>query len=572
VGARRRRVSLAAAARPHDLRLVEDVNAFVHQDTRLLGLVAGRRHMGLGVPLLQVLTVEQLRSVLAHELGHYAGGDTRVSALVYRASATISRTVDNLGHTSVLGRLFRAYARLFQRVSLAVRRRQELLADEGSVRVTGPAVHESALREAQAAAVTWEFYLERYVGPLWQAGSAPTDLYAGFRSLLADPVRQGQVDSVRRSDDRPTDSYDSHPSLTDRVAHVRHVAGRDAAGEARPSRVLLRAADALETAMSSLVNARVLGTATTTTYALAEPLDPTPYVAGAGRAAAALSRATAAVDGGPEPAGLGRTLRLLEDGRDEALVVAMTGDRRDLGEQARTQDLHNVVDGPLALAASAGLAGSGIASWRASWSRPVELVGLDGVVVDLAARLDQALTDSGVARLRPVLTAAGVPLDDGEARPTVRAEDADPGHDVLAVWPELAHRLTRVDAYVTRDLLVLVPVRTSGSGRLRRAFAASYGLGRAGLRAAVRTRVEEVLATPLSEVVRRPGVRTLRWDDQPSVGFKDAVTAGWVLRLPSQEGVLAKLSATDEGVVPPAASVAALLRQLVGNRLETKVD
>jgi Zn-dependent protease with chaperone function len=82
---------------PDDLRLVEDVNAFVHQDTRLLGLVGGRRHMGIGLPLLEVLTVDQLRGVIGHELGHYAGGDTRVSALVHRAGATVARTSQHLG-------------------------------------------------------------------------------------------------------------------------------------------------------------------------------------------------------------------------------------------------------------------------------------------------------------------------------------------------------------------------------------------------------------------------------------------------------------------------------------------
>ncbi len=58
---------------PDDLRLVEDVNAFVHQDTRLLGLVGGRRHMCIGLPLLHVLTVDQLRGVIGHELGHKPG-------------------------------------------------------------------------------------------------------------------------------------------------------------------------------------------------------------------------------------------------------------------------------------------------------------------------------------------------------------------------------------------------------------------------------------------------------------------------------------------------------------------
>ena len=59
----------AGTRAPDDIRLLPDVNAAVSEDTRLLGLVGGTRHLYLGVPLLQTLDVGQLRSVLAHELG-----------------------------------------------------------------------------------------------------------------------------------------------------------------------------------------------------------------------------------------------------------------------------------------------------------------------------------------------------------------------------------------------------------------------------------------------------------------------------------------------------------------------
>lgn len=155
--------------------------------------------MGLGLPLLHMLTVDQLRGVIGHELGHYAGGDTRVSALVHRAGATVARTSEHLGPQTWLGRLFAAYARLYARVSLRVRRRQELRADAGSVRAVGREAHVQALVEVRAAAAAWDFFVSRYVVPLWQAGLAPQDVYAGYRRLLAEPTRQSQLDEVRAS-------------------------------------------------------------------------------------------------------------------------------------------------------------------------------------------------------------------------------------------------------------------------------------------------------------------------------------------------------------------------------------
>lgn len=269
--------------RPDDLRLVEDVNAFVHQDTRLLGLVGGRRHMGLGLPLLQVLTVDQLRGVIGHELGHYAGGDTRVSALVHRAGATVWRTSEHLGPQTWLGRLFAAYARLYARVSLRVRRRQELRADEGSVCVVGQETHVSALVEVRAAAAAWDLFVSRYVVPLWQAGAAPQDLYAGYRRLLAEPTRQSQLDEVRASAPQADadDPYDSHPSLAARVAHVRQLPDRDAPGDDRSARALLRNAPAAERQVTDELGVRVLGALPQDRYRMdVELLDPDPYTVG----------------------------------------------------------------------------------------------------------------------------------------------------------------------------------------------------------------------------------------------------------------------------------------------------
>src|SRR3954465_5896177 len=64
-----RELSAVAQTRmPDEILLIPIVNAAVSEDTRLLGLIGGRRRLYLGVPLLQALSVAQLRSVLAHEL------------------------------------------------------------------------------------------------------------------------------------------------------------------------------------------------------------------------------------------------------------------------------------------------------------------------------------------------------------------------------------------------------------------------------------------------------------------------------------------------------------------------
>jgi hypothetical protein len=138
--------------------------------------------MGIGLPLLEVLTVDQLPGGDRARARPLRGGDTRVSALVHRAGATVARTSEHLGPQTWLGRLFAAYARLYARVSLRVRRRQELRADAGSVRVVGRDTHVQGPRRGPHRRCCVGLLRLPLRVPLWQAGAAPQDLYAGFRA------------------------------------------------------------------------------------------------------------------------------------------------------------------------------------------------------------------------------------------------------------------------------------------------------------------------------------------------------------------------------------------------------
>jgi len=84
--------------------------------------------MAIGVGLIESTDVEGLRAVIAHELGHYSGGDTHLGPLVYRGAAAIARIRADLDNSAV-GAVFAAYGRLYQRVTSGVRRSQELAAD-----------------------------------------------------------------------------------------------------------------------------------------------------------------------------------------------------------------------------------------------------------------------------------------------------------------------------------------------------------------------------------------------------------------------------------------------------------
>ena len=98
-----RELAAATATRaPDEIRLVPDVNAAVSEATRPFALGPSIRRMFLGAPLLQGVSRNQLRAVLAHELGHHSTADARVGGLVHRGrhAAHPARSRRCLAHLS----------------------------------------------------------------------------------------------------------------------------------------------------------------------------------------------------------------------------------------------------------------------------------------------------------------------------------------------------------------------------------------------------------------------------------------------------------------------------------------
>lgn len=204
---------------PDEIRLVQHVNAAVSESSRWLGLVAGWRRMYVGVPLLVGLSTRQLRSVLAHELGHYSGRHTELAGVTYRGKESLRRIITHLGRRSWVGGLFRIYARLYLAVANGVNRRQELEADRWSARLAGRSVAISALQELPVLDAGWSLFRNHYVGPGLEQRRRPRDLFAGFQQFWSASARQEELEGVRS--DPPVEKrsiYDSHPSMSARVA------------------------------------------------------------------------------------------------------------------------------------------------------------------------------------------------------------------------------------------------------------------------------------------------------------------------------------------------------------------
>ena len=233
-------------AMPAEVYLVPDVNAWVMQRGGVMGL-GGRRVMGLGLPLMRILNCSQFSAVLAHEFGHYHGGDTKIGPWIYKTRGAIGRTLNALGDRSWLQAPFRCYAKMFLRVTHAVSRRQEFIADELAARTLGAKPLADGLCSVHRVGPAFDYYWHSECGPVLSAGFLPplADGFDQFVRAKHISQRMDQHLKVQLSDGN-ADPYDTHPPLRDRLAAIAHLPHGPTQEQELPAASLLEDVSALE--------------------------------------------------------------------------------------------------------------------------------------------------------------------------------------------------------------------------------------------------------------------------------------------------------------------------------------
>lgn len=206
-------------AMPSEVYLLFDMNAWVSSRGGFMGF-GSRRVMGIGLPLLHALTVDQFRAVIAHEFGHYHAGDIRLGPWIHKTRAALGRTIDLLSdRESILQWPFKLYAAGFLRITLAISRQQEYAADALAASAVGVRHLVDGLKRVHGAAIAYQHYLQTHLMYLMERGfSAP--IMEGFVRYIGSPRINQQIsrlidDEIREGQAQP---YDSHPSLRERIA------------------------------------------------------------------------------------------------------------------------------------------------------------------------------------------------------------------------------------------------------------------------------------------------------------------------------------------------------------------
>jgi Zn-dependent protease with chaperone function len=237
------------AKAPDEVYATLEVNASVTE-------VRGRRMMMIGVPLLHITSERGMRGIIAHEFGHYAGGDTRLGPWVWRTYDGVARTIDYLtdddgddGWTQrAVRQPFIWYGNAFMRITAAIKRRQEFAADQMAARSAGRDAYCEALRRIHAYAPSFDAYWENEVAAVLRAGRRPPVVHGFGEYLRSDMIDKASREFLELQMNQETDRYDSHPSLSERLDALQACEPGEP-DDSPPAMALVREPEALEREM-----------------------------------------------------------------------------------------------------------------------------------------------------------------------------------------------------------------------------------------------------------------------------------------------------------------------------------
>ena len=455
---------------PAELRLVSEANAAVSENPRILGFGHATRRLYLGLPILMGMSRSQLKAILSHEIGHYAGGHSRFGAVVHRGAISLAATCAVLRmlqagdpeaspgairkvvwaiqreYVALDYKIFSGYAWLYNRLFFYVRRAQEYEADRIAAQVVGGAELASALRRVYVLSAAWSDFRNRFLRPMRGVRCAPDDPFDAFGRMLTDPGYQPALREWAASPpQQPAAPLDSHPCLADRLVRLSDAADRGGVppGDAGrgPATALLPVLP--DRSWIPQLTEAMSGAATVDSL----PWDECVNRLGQARAAqsadrllraAAAASAVGAGGGGAYPGAvaptLGRVLDLVQTRRGElAAAVALAGSaagggaggadgtRADAGagRAGREDPLTPLATGLLALL-SCVMVATGRVHWQVTWRSVGDQLRLaaddvaDADIEQISDRVNSFVTDPSTANADSIslhLLSLGVDLD-----------------------------------------------------------------------------------------------------------------------------------------------------------------
>jgi Zn-dependent protease with chaperone function len=212
----------------HEVLLTGEHNAGVVQLPRLGVFGWHRNYLILGLPLLQGISVEEFRAILAHEFAHLSGSHGKFGAWIYRLRRTWEQIFEQMrkhgqGGGGVLASFLQWFWPRFNARAFVLSRVQEYEADALAARVTTPQALATGLIRTQVQG-RWleEKFWPDFYGRVKDQASPPMTAFHELGGQISN--LHGVPETARWLTQAylfETNNADTHPCLKDRLKALR---------------------------------------------------------------------------------------------------------------------------------------------------------------------------------------------------------------------------------------------------------------------------------------------------------------------------------------------------------------
>ena len=214
---------------PHFQHIILDdqVNAGVLQRPKFGFFGPSENYLVLGLPLMQALSLEQFKAVVAHELAHLSGNHSRFSSWIYRLRKIWSTLAQKYkqssqGYFSPYTWFFNWYNPFFQSYSFALARENEYYADSCAASWVGGKHKAEALIRLSVTS----YYLQQFFWPkihreaVNQHTPPEGTISSLLKGLLGEEIRKNATLAINLDLAEQTGDRDTHPCLKERLDNL----------------------------------------------------------------------------------------------------------------------------------------------------------------------------------------------------------------------------------------------------------------------------------------------------------------------------------------------------------------
>ncbi|MES0489004.1 MAG: M48 family metallopeptidase [Leptospirales bacterium] len=208
----------------HSVKITDEFNAAIVQTPRLGILGWQKNHLILGLPMVQSLSMDEFKAVVAHEYGHLAGAHGKFAAKIYRVRGTWARLHEAIGESHswsgwIFNGFIKRFAPYFNIYTFVLARSNEYDADAASADIVGAETTASSLIRVVTMGALFEKYFWKSVFDEAASSEVPPDeVLTRVRPFLEKIDNDKLVNMRNLAMIQETGFDDTHPALKDRLS------------------------------------------------------------------------------------------------------------------------------------------------------------------------------------------------------------------------------------------------------------------------------------------------------------------------------------------------------------------